>query len=157
MKLESIMNYLYYLFFIALVPILPSILVLVVTNFTYLYIQKTIINWTLITLIFYFLPTVFLTIYFLKKWNKKNSFLFSNIFSPGSQKFIFDKNKLKQVIEITTLLFTFIILMCKIFTFKGLTNPFDAYFFAIYPLNCGFKIWEYSAKKTNYFPHRKYK
>lgn len=69
MKLESIMNYLYYLFFIALVPIFPSLLLLLVTSFTYLYIQKTIINWTVITLIFYFFPTVFLTIYFLKKIN----------------------------------------------------------------------------------------
>lgn len=74
-----------------------------------------------------------------------------------SDNLLFKKNKLKEVIEISTLLFTFIVFTCKIFTFKGLTNPYETYFFAIYPLNCGFKIWEHSSNKSKYFPHRKYK
>ena len=122
--------------------------------------KKEYIIWTMTLILFYFLPAIFLTIKSLKIWSNNPKFFLPNLFSSGNQYISFDKEKFKQVIDILTIVVTFFLLISKPYSIKPFDNPFDSVLFVTYPVNLGFKLWDYSTPKTKrrkYFSHRKYK
>lgn len=156
---NSLRNYLYYLLFIMLMIMAPLLSTQLVVYIFFPQAYKVYSLWVLIFIIFYFVPSCYLTFISLKKWNKEQKFFLSKIYTT-KQNFVFNKTILQQTIELLTLLSTFIILISGPFHIETFNNIFNSIPFTIYPVNFGFKIWDWSSDKKNtkaYFPHRKYK
>ncbi|EGP5223694.1 hypothetical protein ACS2BK_10010 [Enterococcus faecium] len=119
------------------------------------------LTWFISMVFFYFIPAIFFTIYLLNKWNHNPKFIVPNLFSSNNIYIEFDKSKLSQVIEIITILVTFLLLINKSYTVNFFDTTSNSILLIIYPVNLGFKLWNYSLtqnkKVKQYFPHRKYK
>lgn len=162
-KPNMLFEYLTHIFVLVipcLIPITFDVLILKIL-LLYTHVKEIYRLWVIISVFFYFIPTILITIYFLCKWNKNPNLFLANLFSNGKQPINFDKEKFRIIIEITTISITFFLLISKPYSIKPFENPSDSLFFIIYPVNLGFKIWDYlfsqPKKVKQYFPHRKYK
>ncbi|EPH99948.1 hypothetical protein D920_01129 [Enterococcus faecalis 13-SD-W-01] len=157
---DTFFSYYYYFIFMVFTATPPMLFTVILTRFKffdiYCFYWKTI----LIFLGAYFIPTTIITFIFLRIWNKNKYFFAGKIYSRMHPNILFNKNQFKRVIELSTTIVTFILFISAPFSLGLFDNPWNTFMFMVYPINFGFKVWEYTLpKKSNkqYFPHRKYK
>lgn len=164
MKFKNISCYLLYFISILLIGSVVLIIDLIILDLAPKSLDpgNTYLNWCIFMLICYLLPSICLTIVFLRFMNSGRNFSLPGLLylEPLKIKLSLNKEIFKHVIEFSTIVSTFFLLIAKIYLFTLSNTPFDSLLFIIYPVNLGFKLWEYTLPKTptkTYFPHRKYK